>query len=94
MLFSPLDIQGACRRMWDCAVGGVESVVLQGGRSFASVRSMRLCDLRSVKKAKAQLSSIIAAESSDPVVRLAQTTSAFAMVDATVSLLESSSALE
>jgi hypothetical protein len=93
LLLSPLDLQGACRRMWDVsAVGDVREVVLQGGRAFASNRSMQLSDLQAVKHAKAQLSAIIAAKSSDPAVCLAQTTSAFAMVDATVSLLKSSSA--
>ena len=77
--------------MWETgASGGVVEVVLQEGRSFVPDGASRLSDLHAVKHAKAQLSSLIKSKSSDPATCLAETTSAFAMVDATVSLLTSS----
>jgi hypothetical protein len=91
LLFSPLDIQGACRRMWEAgaAAGGVDSVVLQGGRSFDSLPSTRSVDDVAVARAKSQLQAIIESSTSDPVDRLARLSAASAMVDSTVVLLRS-----
>ena len=65
-------------------------VVLLGGRSFGSDRTNRLSDMHALTHAKAQLSSIIRSKSV-PVTCLVETTSAFALVDVTVSLFVSSS---
>lgn len=89
LMFSPLDIQGACRRLWDASAS--ESVVVavstQVGGSFDCVPSTR--SAQAVARAKAQITSAVCVQSVSPEVRLAQTTSAFAMIDATMALLQS-----
>ena len=88
LMFSPLDLQGACRRMWEasCGDGSVGTVSMQVGGSFD--RLMPATAAAASARAKSQLKAAIFASTSVPSERLAQTAAAFAMIDATIALLE------
>jgi hypothetical protein len=87
LMFSPLDLQGACRRMWEASGGdgAVGSVSMQEGGSFD--RLMPASAAAAAARAKSQLKVAIFASTSVPADRLAQSSAAFAMIDATIALL-------
>jgi hypothetical protein len=89
LFYSPLDIRGACQNMWDTCVNddNVQTVVLQGGRTFGSSPSAMLASSQAVAYAKAQLAALIDSVSPSPDDREALLTHAQAMVEATASLL-------
>ena len=90
LMFSPMDLQGACRRMWEASVpvGAVTAVCTQDGDSFVCVPSTRTA--QATARAKSQLRSAIAASSPSAQAhdQATQTATTFALLDASLDLLQ------